>query len=126
MKGACLLSESSSLYEDLADVLVRSSFDSKRTETCLQISDRKGRLFTLFAPRTDGIEPFDEVELAEMAQSLDRNRYRYPFLVECRWPDLFCEVLRYGARESACEFFVIDNQDRIHVASDLDQEKINL
>jgi hypothetical protein len=115
-----LLDHLSSLMETLEVELVYSNAEG------IQVSDSQGRLFAMY----NGAEPDWEWRNAEGLEAFDGRTLPdmsnwFGYAIECRWEDLFCQVLRVlGA--SVPNLFVIDGDGFVWPAAEVDPSRIRL
>jgi hypothetical protein len=121
MKGALLVcSRSVALLAVIRDVAEDRGLRTAQFEGSLQIADGSGRLLTAFAdevPDSEWKGTWDFTSCAEF----DHRAYS----IECRWEDLFCDVVRDVGARLPC-VLVIDSDGQVFAATVIDPSSINL
>ena len=91
-------------------------------EGSVQLKDSRNRLLTAFEDDEDGRDWLPGGLSRFRNNGLEAPR---AFVIECRWEDLLCRVLRFAAQNTP-NLFVVDVDGAVHVASDLDEATISL
>ncbi len=128
MKGAIVISDRATLPKDAAqhlpgEGLTLTYFDGGD----VQLMDPSGRLFTLYE-----WDPNMYVDLPDEPRALLdylQNRavgFKYEYLVDCRWEDLFCRLIQQLSNKIGAELWVWDNSDRLFRSGDLDETVVHL
>lgn len=124
MKSALLVcDESVDAMTLLATAGQRIGLEVRVFEGSVQMRDSRDRLLTAFDDAYHGVEDWLSVGLSRFeADGLLTPR---AFVIECRWEDLFCEVLQLAAQQTR-HLFVIDSEGEVHVGSALDESTVSL
>jgi hypothetical protein len=124
MKGALLFSNNSSFTDWAFLVLKDAGYTVFHRNETLQIRD-SGRLMLICADKeSDGNWSNLSDELLSERQMLKGMDFSY--LIDCRWEDLFCRVIRSLGEQAPDSFRIVDNASRVFRPEEVDPAKIAL
>lgn len=126
MKGAFLLSESSRLFDDAKQVLVRLGARCSSDGAVVQLRDDAGQYFTLFNKAEPEWEYKEAPLTAAPGVELPDVSKMKGLAVECRSETQFASLVKAIAAGSESEVWVEDGDGVIWRASDVDPERVRL
>ncbi|MFN8076309.1 MAG: hypothetical protein U0Q15_12940 [Kineosporiaceae bacterium] len=129
MKSAFLLSSESNLFRLVADVLKADpSCSTRDVEGVVQLVDSEGRLLTVFA-HVDEESAWEFRDgpfvLADESTHVDTSAMT-ACVVECRWADLFVDVVGRLADQVPNPLWVLDADGVIWPAAEVDPSRVRL
>ena len=126
MKGAILLSESSHLFDDAKQVLVRLGARCSSDGAMVQLLNDTGQRFTLFDKAEPEWEYKDRPLTAAPGVELPDVSKMKGLAVECRSETQFASLVKAIADGSESEVWVEDGDGVIWRASDVDPDRLRL
>jgi hypothetical protein len=123
MKGAVIVTRHPQFVNNAASTLRQIGYDVSLKADALQLSDN-GRLLTLHGGTHSLKEMVPNVDAMKNRELLGDNSWA--FLVDCRWEDLFCRVMKDLAQTADDPFFIIDNGDIVLSPGELDPARVHL
>lgn len=126
MKGALIVCHQSvDLLGELTEAFEHDAeFDVKRTKTVGQLVHKRDRYFTMFSPPAYGEWHSDIEGVSDTICAIDPVDLE-GYEAECRWEDLFCNVVRRLAERLPC-LLVIDGNGTVHPGGSVDATSIQL
>jgi len=128
MKSAFLLSAHTNLFQLVADALtLEHSIVSGPRDGMVQMTDERGRLFTVFDGVPEGFEyEYQDGPFADSDGRLYDTSTLAVCIIECRWEEWFASVLGRLADRIDAELLVLDSAGTIWPASNVDPARIVL
>ena len=125
MKGAFFLSFDDRIFDKICTLLVARGGSCSGAEIEGQI-DVQGKLFTVYGPAEPEWEFREPPFVAAPGASIpDMTRVR-GFVIECRWEDLFVEMVRDIAALSEGGAWVLDGDGVVWCADNVDPGLVRL